>query len=122
MTTDRKEHFMPRLYVGNLASSVTSDDLIALFSRAGEVRGALAVSDKTSGLCRGFGFVEMVHHDDAAAAIELLEGAGLNGQQILIDPDSLKVVARATLKTVPKRRLKNVIEINRPPRVPRGSL
>ena len=44
---------MPRVYVGNLASSVTSRALHEHFSRAGGVIGALAVSDKASGLCRG---------------------------------------------------------------------
>ena len=56
---------MPKVYVGNLASSVTSKDLLAHFSRAGEVLAALAVTDKVSGLCRGFGFVEMAELADA---------------------------------------------------------
>jgi RNA recognition motif-containing protein len=76
---------MPKVYVGNLASSVTSQDLQTLFSRAGEVRGALAVSDRTSGLCRGFGFVDMVDADDTIVAISLLNNAQLNGQRIKID-------------------------------------
>jgi RNA recognition motif-containing protein len=50
---------MPKVYVGNLAGSVTSRDLITHFARAGEVLGALAVTDKASGVCRGFGVVEM---------------------------------------------------------------
>jgi RNA recognition motif-containing protein len=76
---------MAKVYVGNLASSVTSQDLAALFSRAGEVRAALAISDKKSGLCRGFGFVEMAHTDDAVVAASLLNNAELNGRQIKID-------------------------------------
>jgi hypothetical protein len=39
--------------------SVSSRDLRAHFSCASEVLGALAISDKASGQCRGFGFVEM---------------------------------------------------------------
>jgi RNA recognition motif-containing protein len=76
---------MAKVYVGNLASSVTSQDLAALFSRAGEVRAALAISDKKSGLCRGFGFVEMAHGDDALVAVSLLNNVELNGRQIKID-------------------------------------
>lgn len=79
---------MPKVYVGNLASSVTSHDLEAFFSRAGEVRGALAVSDKVSGLCRGFGFVDMVDSADATVAVSLLNNTELNGQRIKIDRDS----------------------------------
>ena len=40
---------MPKVYVGNLASSVTSRDLRTHFARAGEVVGALAITDKASG-------------------------------------------------------------------------
>ncbi len=82
---------MPEVYVGNLASSVTSKDLLAHFSPAGEVLGALAVTDKVSGLCRGFGFVEMAELVDVAVAFSLLNNTLLNGQQIKIEADpSLK--------------------------------
>lgn len=82
---------MPRVYVGNLASSVTSRDLLAHFARAGEVVGALAVTDTMSGLCRGFGFVEMAEVADVAVAFSLLNNTVLNGQLIKIEPDpSLK--------------------------------
>ena len=78
---------MPRVYVGNLADSVTSRDLRTHFSRAGEVVGALAVSDKVSGQCRGFGFVEMAELSDVAVAFSLLNNTELNGQRIRIEPD-----------------------------------
>lgn len=79
----------PRVYVGNLASSVTSSDLLAHFSLAGEVLAALVVTDKTSGLCRGFGFVEMANPADVALAFSLLNNPLLNGQQIKIEADPL---------------------------------
>jgi len=78
---------MPKMYVGNLATSVTSGDLLAHFSRAGEVRGALAISDKASGLCRGFGFVDMAELSDVAVALSLLSNSELKGQKITIEPD-----------------------------------
>jgi RNA recognition motif-containing protein len=80
---------MPKVYVGNLASSVTSSDLSTHFARAGEVVGALAVKDRESGQCRGFGFVEMAKIADVALAISLLNNSLLNGQQIKIEPDPL---------------------------------
>jgi RNA recognition motif-containing protein len=82
---------MPKVYVGNLASSVTSSDLLTHFSRAGEVVGALALTDRESGLCRGFGFVEMAELADVAIAFSLLNKSLLNGRRIKIEPDpSLK--------------------------------
>jgi cold-inducible RNA-binding protein len=76
---------MPKVYVGNLASSVTSHDLLEHFSRAGGARGALAVTDTVSGLCRGFGFVEMAEASDVAVAFSLLNNSELNGRRIRIE-------------------------------------
>lgn len=82
---------MPKVYVGNLASSVTSSDLLTHFSGVGGVVGALAITDRESGLCRGFGFVEMAELTDVAVAFSLLNNSLLNGQRIKIEPDpSLK--------------------------------
>src|SRR5262249_13143616 len=66
---------MPRVYVGNLAGSVTTRDLITLFEHAGEVLGALAVTDRASGVCRGFGVVEMAELSDVAVAFSLLNNS-----------------------------------------------
>jgi RNA recognition motif-containing protein len=91
---------MPKVYVGNLASSVTSNDLLTHFSRAGEVLSALAITDRSSGLCRGFGFVEMADISDVALAVGLLNNTLLNGQQIKIEIDPVakngKARSRAT--------------------------
>ena len=50
---------------------------------------ALAITDKISGLCRGFGFVEMEQRSDIAVAFTLLNNSMLNGQKIRIEPDPL---------------------------------
>jgi RNA recognition motif-containing protein len=78
---------MPKVYVGNLAGSVTSRDLLEHFSRAGGALSALAVTDKVSGLCRGFGFVEMAEASDVAVAFGLLNNSELNGLRIRIEPE-----------------------------------
>jgi RNA recognition motif-containing protein len=98
---------MPKVYVGNLANSVTSHDLLEHFSRAGEVLGALAVTDKVSGLCRGFGFVEMVELSDVAVAFSLLNNSELNGRRITIEVEpplkSGKARNRAVTRSRPDR-------------------
>ncbi|HKV53850.1 MAG TPA: hypothetical protein VJN94_04335 [Candidatus Binataceae bacterium] len=90
---------MPRVYVGNLASSVTSRDLLEHFSRAGGAVGALAITDRVSGRCRGFGFVEMAEASDVAIAFSLLNKTILNGQAITIEPDPLSRNGKARSKT-----------------------
>lgn len=77
---------MPRVYINNLADAVTRDDLEAHFSRVGPVRGVLVITDKSSGKSRGFGFVDMVHFDDAVFAMRSLNDTELKGKRIRIDP------------------------------------
>jgi cold-inducible RNA-binding protein len=91
---------VPKVYVGNLATTVTSHDLREHFARAGEVLGALAVSDKASGLCRGFGFVEMAELADVSVAFSLLNNTELNGRRITIEPDPLLKNGRSRNKAV----------------------
>jgi RNA recognition motif-containing protein len=74
-----------KLYVGNLAYSVTNEDLEGLFSQAGKVESALVVSDKFSGQSRGFGFVEMAVSNDAARAIEEFNETELKGRNIRVN-------------------------------------
>jgi len=77
---------VPRIYVGNLAESVTRDDLRALFSKVGRVGGALVITDKASGRSRGFGFVEMIEVEDAINAAVYFSGTELEGRKIQVDP------------------------------------
>ena len=74
-----------RLYVGNLAYSVTNEDLEGLFSQAGKVESAAVITDKFSGQSKGFGFVEMANSNDAAKAIETFNGAELKGRNIKVN-------------------------------------
>src|SRR3954447_1820523 len=74
-----------RLYVGNLAYSVTSDDLQEMFERFGTVRSAQVLSDRETGRSRGFGFVEMDNDDEAEAAIENLDGSDQQGRRLTVN-------------------------------------
>lgn len=74
-----------KLYVGNLAYSVTNEDLEGLFSQAGKVDSAVVVVDKFSGQSRGFGFVEMADSNDAARAIEEFNDTELKGRNIRVN-------------------------------------
>ncbi|MGO9057000.1 MAG: RNA recognition motif domain-containing protein [Candidatus Binataceae bacterium] len=75
---------MPKLYIGNLAYSTTSEDLEALFSRVGKVESAAVVTDKFSGRSKGFGFVEMADSGEAANAIESLNDSEFQGRRIKV--------------------------------------
>lgn len=74
-----------RLYVGNLAYSVSGSDLEELFSQAGQVQSATVISDKFSGQSKGFGFVEMASTGDAATAIQRFNDTDLKGRNIKVN-------------------------------------
>jgi len=74
-----------KLYVGNLAYSVTNGDLEELFAQAGQVQSVAVISDKVSGQSKGFGFVEMATPAEAAKAIELLNDKELKGRNIKVN-------------------------------------
>jgi RNA recognition motif-containing protein len=73
------------IYVGNIAWSMTEDELSALFSEFGTVSSAKIITDKYSGRSKGFGFVEM--DDDAAgeSAIEALNDSDQNGRNLRVN-------------------------------------
>ena len=74
-----------KLYVGNLAYSVSNTDLEELFSQVGQVQSATVVMDKFSGQSKGFGFVEMATSDEASKAIQQFNDAELKGRNIKVN-------------------------------------
>ena len=74
-----------RLYVGDLAYSVTSSDLEQLFATVGPVQSVAVIADKFSGQSRGFGFVEMTNAEDGTKAIQQLNDTDLKGRKIKVN-------------------------------------
>ena len=66
-----------QIYLGNLAFTVTEQDVRELFAPYGEVDRITLITDRETGRLRGFGFVEMADDRAAQAAI-----AGLNGKEV----------------------------------------
>jgi len=71
-----------KLYVGNLAYSVTDQDLEDFFAAAGTVTSAVVIKDKFSGQSKGFGFVEFEDDTAGKQAIADLNGKDLNGRAL----------------------------------------
>jgi RNA recognition motif-containing protein len=74
-----------KLYVGNLSFQTTSDELRDHFAQAGSVESASVVEDRMTGRSRGFGFVEMATPEEAAAAIEQLNGKEFGGRNLTVN-------------------------------------
>ncbi len=79
-----------KLFVGNLAYSVTEDELQQLFGEFGEVTSAVVPKDRETGRPRGFAFVEMQTQAAAEAAIKGLDGREMSGRQIKVSPSQPK--------------------------------
>jgi len=73
------------IYVGNLSSDVTGDDLRQAFGAFGQVESANVIMDKISGESRGFGFVEMPSKDEATAALAGMNGKDIKGRAVSVN-------------------------------------
>jgi cold-inducible RNA-binding protein len=74
-----------RLYVGNLGSTVSDDDLQQVFVPFGQVASARVVTDRDGGQSKGFGFVDMPSTDEAQAAITALNGKEMDGRALTVN-------------------------------------
>ena len=73
-----------RIYVTNLRSEVTDDDLRKLFETQGKVAAAEIVKTLTTNEPTGLGIVEMESPSDVIAALTELDGKLLRGNSIKI--------------------------------------
>lgn len=73
------------IYVGNLAYSVTQDDLRNAFAAFGEISSVNLITDKFTGDSKGFGFVEMPNNSEADAAIKGLNETPLKGRNMKVN-------------------------------------
>ena len=74
-----------RLYVGNLSFNTNSDALRSAFEQYGAVTDVHLVTDRQTGQPRGFGFVTMGNAQEAAKAIEAMNGANLDGRALRVN-------------------------------------
>lgn len=73
------------IFVGNLSYDLREDELEQLFAEYGEVSSAKVISDKFTGRSKGFGFVEMPNDEEAAKAIEALDGKEVSRRNLKVN-------------------------------------
>jgi len=74
-----------QIFVGNLAFTVTEQDVRELFAPYGVVDRINLITDRETGRPRGFGFVEMADDKAAQAAITALNGQELAGRALNVN-------------------------------------
>jgi len=60
-----------KLYVGNLPYKMTEKDVQEMFSKYKPIHSAMLISNRETGLSRGFGFIELEKNNAEAAITEL---------------------------------------------------
>ncbi len=73
-----------KLYVGNLAFSVTDDELQQAFASFGNVASARVVMDRMTGRSKGFGFVELEDDSLADEAVNKMNGQTIGGRPVRV--------------------------------------
>jgi RNA recognition motif-containing protein len=73
------------LFVGNLDSQVTQEELRRLFEAYGQVGEIHIILDRNTGLPRGFAFVEMRNATAAEKAIKALNGSTLRDRTLTVN-------------------------------------
>lgn len=74
-----------KLFVGNVAYATSEEGLRAFFEEIGPVSSVKIITDRETGRSRGFAFVEFENDDDGNKAIEELNGAELDGKQLVVN-------------------------------------
>ena len=74
-----------KIFVGSLSFQATEDDLKAAFSPFGTVASVFIPVDRMTGRKRGFGFVEMSSPEEAARAIEEMNGKEIVGRSVALN-------------------------------------
>jgi RNA recognition motif-containing protein len=73
-----------KLLIRNLARATTEKELRLLFEAYGTVQSCTLVTDKATGLSKGFGFVEMSGPGETRAAMKKLNGNTVAGNRIRV--------------------------------------
>lgn len=86
------------ILVRNIDRSITKEEVHKLLSRHGKLRSFDLVMDKETGKSKGFGFADMPNHEEAAAAIEALDGFQFGGEKLRVK----RAAASSLLKESPR--------------------
>jgi RNA recognition motif-containing protein len=74
-----------KLFVGNLSFNTTENDLQDTFAAFGSVTEANLMMDRATGRPRGFGFVTMSTPEEAAKAVEGMNGKSIDGRALTVN-------------------------------------
>jgi len=83
---------MKNIYVGNIGTGITEDELRTAFAVYGTVQTVNIINDRDTGRSRGFAFVEMEDDKEAQNALLGLNGSTLGGATLTVNEARPKTV------------------------------
>lgn len=72
------------IFVANLNFRLQDERLRQIFEEFGQVTTAKVIMDRKTNKSKGFGFVEMPEDREASLAIKELDGADIDGRNIVV--------------------------------------
>ncbi|MFT6777857.1 MAG: RNA recognition motif-containing protein [Paraglaciecola sp.] len=88
-----------KILIRNLDRETTEEDLQTAFEVHGKVQSSVIVKEKSNGLSKGFGFVEMPKPGEAKVAVKNLNDTMLGANKIRVKYSQDKADAQAKPKT-----------------------
>ena len=74
-----------KLYVGNLSYEISDSELNDIFAPFGVVESIKIITDRYTGVSKGFGFVEMSTQEGGERAINELNGKMIHNRKIVVN-------------------------------------
>jgi RNA recognition motif-containing protein len=90
----REKSDKTKIYISNLPESAEENDVQELVKDLGTHERIYVAKDKTSGLGKGYAFVDFQNHEDAEKAIETLNGKKHGDAELKVDWAKLKLRRR----------------------------
>ena len=76
---------MKSVFIGNLNFETSESDVRVTFEQYGQVTRVTMMTDRETGRPRGFAFVEMPNDEEAATAIDDLNGRDAGGRALTVN-------------------------------------
>lgn len=73
-----------KLFVANIESRITEAELLTIFSTCGEVSSVKIITDRATGIPKGFAFIDMPNEADAQQAINRVHEKEVNGRKLSV--------------------------------------
>jgi RNA recognition motif-containing protein len=75
---------MNNIRIENISPLVSEQNIRSMFAEHGAIERFKMMTDRWTGVPRGFGFIEMTNDADAEKAITALDGADFNGRTLKV--------------------------------------